>query len=177
MSLGELIKSGQIDFDGDRLNVKDQNVSLDSIREKIRSTGYNGKIFYDPKTVFHHRGRILYQVEGNYLITMPELQDSIVEKTIRTLWRNRHTELYNRRILLIASSSGEVQAKDFFEKYSENVIHSFFASFPTKKIEFYEPYFKEMERLITPDSDPLKNFKEISMSEIQKMISEEDLFF
>ncbi len=177
LSLGELIKSGQIDFDGDRLNVKDQNVSLDSIREKIRSTGYNGKIFYDPKTVFHHRGRILYQVNGNYFSTMLDLQESTVERIIRSLWRNLYTEMFLRRLLLIVSSSGDVQAKDFYEKYREKVIHSFLESYPIEKIEFYKPYFEEMERLIATDPDPFKHFNEISMSEIQKMISQDDPLF
>jgi HPt (histidine-containing phosphotransfer) domain-containing protein len=177
LSLGELIKSGQIDFDGDILNIKDQSISLESIREKIRSTGYNGKIFYDPRSVFHYGGRILYQVKGNYFITMLDLPDSTVEEIIRSLWRNLYTKMFLRRLLLIVSSSGDIQAKDFFEKYCENVIHSFFASYPIEEIEFYQPYFEEMERLIATDPDPLKNFNEISISEIQKMISEDDPLF
>lgn len=114
LSLGELIKSGQIDFDGDILNIKDQSISLESIREKIRSTGYNGKIFYDPRSVFHYGGRILYQVKGNYFITMLDLPDSTVEEIIRSLWRNLYTKMFLRRLLLIVSSSGDIQAKDFF---------------------------------------------------------------
>lgn len=171
IAVNDLIKSGRIKFDGVTLNIIDQNVNQNDVRKTIKITGYSAKIFYLPTVVIEAKERIVVKAEENELVTIPKISHSAFESLIRDLWENQWQNLLETWLIYLAYSNGVIDAEKFYNDHSNEVVSRFYTEYPREKMELYGPYFEKTQEKIIADEYYFKKFKEISISEIEQMIS------
>lgn len=168
-ALTDLIKTGRIEFDGVTLNIIDQNVSLNDVRKTIKFNGYSAKIVYSPADVVGMQGRVVIHSDGSELVTIQKISPSKFESLIRDTWRKYYDNLKEWLIICGATNNTWFNLDSFYGAYYGKVIGDFLKICSTKIMKIYEPYFEKPNEQIEVDLTYNKQFKEISMSEIQIM--------
>ena len=171
IAVNDLIKSGRIKFDSVTLNIIDQNVNQNDVRKAIKLTGYSAKIFYLPTVVIEAKERIVVKAEENELVTIPKISHSAFESLIRDLWENQWQNLLETWLIYLAYSNGVIDAEKFYNDHSNEVVSRFYTEYPREKMELYGPYFEKTQEKIIADEYYFTKFNEISISEIEQMIS------
>ena len=168
-ALTDLIKTGRIEFDGVTLNIIDQNVSLNDVRKTIKFNGYSAKIVYSPADIVGMQGRVVVKFYGSDLVTIIKISPSKFESLIMDTWRKYYNNLKEWLIICGATNNTVFNLDSFYEEYSGKVIGDFLKIYPSEIMNIYEPYFEEPNEQIETDLTYLKQFIEISMSEIHIM--------
>ena len=168
-ALTDLIKTGRIEFDGVTLNIIDQNVSLNDVRKTIKFNGYSAKIVYSPADVVGMQGRVVIHSDGSELVTIQKISPSKFESLIRDTWRKYYDNLKEWLIISGVTNNTGFNLDSFYEEYSGKVIGDFLKIYPSEIMNIYEPYFEKPNEQIETDLTYLKQFIEISMSEIHIM--------
>ena len=177
LAVVDLIKSGRINFDGVTLNIIDQSVNIDSIRRAIKSSCYSATIAYCPTCVLEMHGRKIVAVDGNQLFTITNISYSEFESLIRASWRKYYGNLERRWMISVGTPNEGVDVKIFYNDYSQSVMEDFSRACSSENMEIYKPYFEKANEQIEMDLTYFNRFKEISLSEIGNMISEDFLTF
>ena len=176
-ALADLIKTGRIEFDGVTLNIIDQKVSLNSIRETIKFNGYCAKIIYCPADVIEMQGRVVIHSDGNVLVTILKILPSEFESIIRYAWIKYYDDLKEWYIKsLIVRPNNRTDWNLFYEDYQGKVIGDFLNICLSKTMKIYKPYFEKPNEQIEVDLTYIKQFPEISMSEIRNMVLSIELY-
>ncbi len=168
-ALTDLIKTGRIEFDGVTLNIIDRKVSLNDVRKTIKFNGHSAKIVYSPADVVGMRGRVVVKFDGSDLVTIQKISPSKFESLIRDTWRKYYDNLKEWLIICGATNNTGFNLDSFYEVYSGKVIGDFLKIYPSEIMNIYEPYFEKTNEQIETDLTYLKQFIEISKSEIQIM--------
>ena len=176
-ALADLIKTGRIEFDGVTLNIIDPKVRLNSIRETIKFNGYCAKIIYCPADVIEMQGRVVIHSDGNVLVTILKILPSEFESIIRYAWIKYYDDLKEWYIKsLIVRPNNRTDWNLFYEDYQGKVIGDFLNICLSKTMKIYKPYFEKPNEQIEVDLTYIKQFPEISMSEIRNMVLSIELY-
>ena len=115
------------------------------------------------------RGRVVVKFDGSDLVTIQKISPSKFESLIRDTWRKYYDNLKEWLIICGATNNKGFNLDSFYDEYSGKVIGDFLKIYPSEIMNIYEPYFEKPNEQIETDLTYLKQFIEISMSEIHIM--------
>jgi hypothetical protein len=116
-------------------------------------------------------------VDGNQLFTITNISYSEFEGLIRASWRKYYGNLERRWMISVGTPNEGVDVKIFYNDYFQSVMGDFFRACSSENMEIYKPYFEKSNEQIEMDLTYFERFEEISLSEINNMISEDFLTF
>ena len=116
------------------------------------------------------QGRVVVKFNGSDLVTIQKISPSKFESLIRDTWRKYYDDLKEWLICsCIVMPNKRYDLSLFYKDYYGKVMGDFLKIYPSKIMNIYETYFVKPNEQIEVDLTYLKQFKEISMSEIHIM--------
>ncbi|PYB67469.1 hypothetical protein DMB44_09050 [Thermoplasma sp. Kam2015] len=96
---------------------------IDSIREKIRSTGYRGEILCDPVHVIGSCGRKVFAREGDEIYIIDDLDYAAMKKKAIELWKKYESNaLLNAKVREYISGNAQ-NVDSILKPYLDGICH------------------------------------------------------
>lgn len=153
LSLKDLIIEGRVEFEDFHVNVKDGSVTPDAIRNRIKSTGYRTRIFYNPlATLDYLNFRIIGAEDGKLRLVYNYTDEELENLIINIMKADKEAILIvSNAVLSIKQGNFTINQKDdhFYGLLREHLLNAL----KPIEVNVYPPYFLKLAK----DSSVLKS--------------------
>ncbi len=153
LSLKDLIIEGRVEISKFHVNVKDGSVTPDAIRDRIKSTGYRTRIFYNPLGTLDYLNFRIIGAEDGKLTLIYNYTDKELENIIMNIMKadKEAILIVSNAVLSIKQGNFTINQKydHFYGLLREHLINAL----KPIKVDVYPPYLLKL----TKDSSVVKS--------------------